>query len=413
MSILEWPTWKVNKMDGLYRKRQSDYFKQIFKYLRYVLNDFFVLSVLFALGGLGLAYSDYVKSLSHPSNLWYSKPLLVLIAIFLLQIGKPKTLLKKAKESEMGQYLKRSFFSSYLSGAAIVFVGGLVLVPFMLFACDVPKSDVCLIIFLMLASKTFVLLAEFAEFYDEKFSSLLFELIFRVLLPVLALLLALFLNAVLSLCLMLGAIFFLIQNIRQSAYQKMFRWNFAIEKETARMMELYRFFNLFCDVPYVVAKAKRRRFLDAFLPKPNPENPYRYLYVRCLARSGEYSSLLIRLLVLGSVILAFLDTYLSLLIAAVFLYMLGFQLIPLATNYDEIVFMHIYPQGFEKKINDFRGVLRTVMLVAAFIFAIFCLIGTGQPLMALEALAIMLVETFFVTGNYLEKKLSINLTYRN
>lgn len=258
-----------------------------------------------------------------------------------------------------------------------------------------------------------MLLAEFAEFYDEKFSSLLFELIFRVLLPVLALLLALFLNAVLSLCLMLGAIFFLIQNIRQSAYQKMFRWNFAIEKETARMMELYRFFNLFCDVPYVVAKAKRRRFLDAFLPKPNPENPYRYLYVRCLARSGEYSSLLIRLLVLGSVILAFLDTYLSLLIAAVFLYMLGFQLIPLATNYDEIVFMHIYPQGFEKKINDFRGVLRTVMLFAAFIFAIFCLIGTGQPLMALEALAIMLVETFFVTGNYLEKKLSINLTYRN
>ena len=305
MSILEWPTWKVNKMDGLYGKRQSDYFKQIFKYLRYVLNDFFVLSVLFALGGLGMEYSDYVKSLSHPSNLWYSKPLLVLIAIFLLQIGKPKTLLKKAdavfllaKESEMGQYLKRSFFSSYLSGAAVVFVGGLVLVPFMLFACDVPKSDVCLIIFLMLTSKTFVLLAEFAEFYDEKFSSLLFELIFRVLLPVLALLLALFLNAVLSLCLMLGAIFFLIQNIRQSAYQKMFRWNFAIEKETARMMELYRFFNLFCEVPYVVAKSKRRRFLDAFLPKPNPENPYRYLYVRCLEISGESSSLLIRLLVL-------------------------------------------------------------------------------------------------------------------
>lgn len=102
----------------------------------------------------------------------------------------------------------KEVFSSYLSGAAIVFVGGLVLVPFMLFACDIPKSDVCLIIFLMLTSKTFVLLAEFAEFYDEKFSLLLFELIFRVLLPVLALLLALFLNAVLSLCLMLGAIFF-------------------------------------------------------------------------------------------------------------------------------------------------------------------------------------------------------------
>lgn len=407
-------------MDELYRKRQSDYFKQIFKYLRYVLNDFFILSVLFALGGLGLAYSDYVKSLSHPSNLWYSKPLFVLIVIILLQVGKPKTLLKKAdavfllaRETEMGQYLKRSFLSSYLSGAAVVLIGGLVLVPFMLFACDISRTNVLLIIFLMLAGKTFVLLAEFAEFYDEKFSSLPFELIFRALLPILALSLAVFSNAVLGLCLMLVAIFLLMQNIRQNVYQKMFRWNFAIERETARMMGLYRFFNLFCDVPYVVAKARRRRFLDAFLPKPNPENPYRYLYVRGLVRSGEYSSLLIRLLVLGSVILAFLDTYLSLLIAAVFLYMLGFQLIPLATNYEEIVFMHIYPQGFEKKISGFRGVLRTVMLFSSFVFATFCLIGTGQLLMALEALAVMIVETFLVTGNYLSRKLSINLTYTN
>ena len=407
-------------MDGLYKKRQSDYFKQIFKYLRYVLNDFFVLAVLFAFGGLGLAYSDYVKSLSQPSNLWYSKPLFVLIAIVLLQIGKPKTLLKKAdavfllaKESEMGRYLKRSFFSSYLSGAAVVLVGGLVLVPFMLFACNVSKVNVILIIVLMLASKTFVLLAEFAEFYDEKFSSLLFELIFRAVLPILALSLSLFLNAVLSLCLMFIAIFLLMRKIKQILYQKMFRWNFAIERENARMMGLYRFFNLFCDVPYVVAKAKRRRFLDVFLPKPNPENPYRYLYVRGLARSGEYSGLLIRLLVLGSVILSFLDTYLSLLIAAVFLYMLGFQLIPLATNYDEIIFMRIYPQGFEKKISDFRVVLRTVMLFTAAIFSVFCLIGTGRPLMALEALAIMIVETFFVTGSCLEKKLSHNLTSGN
>ena len=122
---------------------------------------------------------------------------------------------------------------------------------------------------------------------------------------------------------------------------------------------------------------------------------------------------MIRLLVLGSVILAFLDTYLSLLIAAVFLYMLGFQLIPLATNYEELVFMHIYPQGFEKKISGFRGVLRTVMLFSSFVFATFCLIGTGQLLMALEALAVMIVETLLVTGNYLSRKLSINLTYTN
>ncbi len=404
-------------MDELYKKRQSDYFKQVFKYLRYVLNDFFVLSVLFALGGLGLAYSDYIKSLSRPGSIWYSKPLAILIVVVLLQIGKPKTLLKKAdavfllaKESEMGQYLKRSFFSSYLSGAVIVLVGGLVLVPFMLFACNISEINVMFIIVLMLVLKLFVLLAEFAEFYDGKFSSLTFKLIFRWTMPALALLPALFSNAVPALILMCLAVFLLIRCIRQNLRQKMFRWNFAIERENARMMGLYRFFNLFCDVPYVVAKARRRRFLDAFLPKPNPENPYRYLYVRGLVRSGEYSSLLIRLLVLGSVILAFLDTYLSLLIAAVFLYMLGFQLIPLATNYDEIVFMHIYPQGFEKKISDFRGVLRTVMLFSSCVFAVFCLIGTGQLMMALEALAVMIVETFLVTGNYLTKKLSINLT---
>ena len=42
----------------LWKKRQAKHQKQMFKYLRYVLNDHFVLALLFLLGGLGLSYSD-------------------------------------------------------------------------------------------------------------------------------------------------------------------------------------------------------------------------------------------------------------------------------------------------------------------------------------------------------------------
>ena len=100
-------------MLDLWKMRQKTHQKQMFKYLRYVLNDHFILALLFILGGLALSYSNYLKALSPQAEIWYAKPLVLLILVISLQVGRLATLLKPAdivfispRQAEMGQYLQ-------------------------------------------------------------------------------------------------------------------------------------------------------------------------------------------------------------------------------------------------------------------------------------------------------------------
>lgn len=415
-SISEWPVWKVNEMDELYSRRRRDYLNQVFKYLRYVLNDFFVLSVLFALGGLGLSYSDYIRGLRQSGSPWYAAPLCIAVIVAILQFGRLGTLLKRAdavfllaREEGMPGYLRRGLASSFAFGAVVVVCAGVVLVPFMMFACGLTKIDIVLVISAMVLFRLFMLLIEAAGMYDERFTQPVVRLCLRLLLPAASLSLAFLANAVPAPVIAAAAVIILARRLGKLEQSCLFRWNYAIEREADRMMGLYRFFNLFCDVPYVSVKARRRRFLDRFLPGPDGSHPYRYLYVRGMVRSGEYSSLAVRLTVLGCLVLLFLDTWLAPAMAALFLYMLGFQMIPLASGYDEIVFMHIYPAGLNQRFSDFRSVLRTLMLAVTCIFTVFCLIGTKSPVMALAAFSAMVLVTLVLTGGYLRRRIEKQL----
>ncbi|WP_279403917.1 ABC transporter permease [Secundilactobacillus kimchicus] len=50
-------------MTGLFNTRLKRHLKEMFKYLRLVFNDHFVFALLIMLGGLGLAYSNALKTL--------------------------------------------------------------------------------------------------------------------------------------------------------------------------------------------------------------------------------------------------------------------------------------------------------------------------------------------------------------
>ena len=60
------------------------------KYLRYILNDHFVLVCMFLLGGLGLYYSQLLKEL--PRDFVWGRPLILLGWLLLIQVGKLATL---------------------------------------------------------------------------------------------------------------------------------------------------------------------------------------------------------------------------------------------------------------------------------------------------------------------------------
>ena len=81
-------------MKGFFSQRLQRYQKQMSRYLRYVFNDHFAILSTFLMGGLGLYYSNLLKTLPRPFP--QGGIVLLLIWLALLSVGKLATLVKPA-----------------------------------------------------------------------------------------------------------------------------------------------------------------------------------------------------------------------------------------------------------------------------------------------------------------------------
>ncbi|WP_252893560.1 ABC transporter permease [Lentilactobacillus senioris] len=80
-------------MKSLYTSRLSNHLTEMFKYLRLVFNDYFVLALLFLIGGLGYSYSNLLKTLS--GSEWWLMPLCIVVITLVEQLGNLATLVKE------------------------------------------------------------------------------------------------------------------------------------------------------------------------------------------------------------------------------------------------------------------------------------------------------------------------------
>ncbi len=115
-------------MGEFFSQRLSRHFKKMSKYLRYILNDHFVLVCMFLLGGLGLYYSQLLKEL--PRDFVWGRPLILLGWLLLIQVGKLATLTEEPdkvfllpKEKQFAAYLKRALRYSLLLPIVVSFLG--------------------------------------------------------------------------------------------------------------------------------------------------------------------------------------------------------------------------------------------------------------------------------------------------
>jgi len=176
------------------------------------------------------------------------------------------------------------------------------------------------------------------------------------------------------------------------------RWWFLVEKETERMMRLYRFFNLFTDVSVVVTKAKRRKYLDFLLPQ---RPTYSFLYMRGFLRSSDYLGMYLRLLLLGAVLLYFIaNYYLVFILAVLFLYLIGIQLFALEERYQEIVFTYMYPIDTKQRQREYSGVLFKILVPVSVIFSTVILISQHNVYLFSLLLLILLLEAYLISNPY-------------
>jgi ABC-2 type transport system permease protein len=400
-------------MSDFYSIRLARHLKKMMKYMRYVFNDHFVLVCVFLLGGLGFYYSQVLKTL--PAHFFWGRPLVLLFWLVILQIGRIATLAQEAdkvfilpKEPEMNAYLNKAIRYSFWLPAAVLFLLGGLSMPLVVVATGWQFSTfVYFIVMLFFLKMSHLRLQKYtlyqisdAEvkrwFFLWGITSLVVMSCSLYVLPLL--------GSVLALLQTLSFFWFLNKKEQTVSLD----WEMMVQKEKSRMHRIYQFIHLFTDVPEISSSVKRRKALDPLLSKikQTGRNTYLYLYARSFLRDSEYSGLFIRLVLVGGVVLFFLkEFWIAMGVSVLFIYLIGFQLIPIYTQFDYMVMTHLYPVPNSQKKQAVGTLVTMLLFVAAVLFSLLVLAALPSKLDSLLIIAVLMVEVVLFAKLYVPYRL--------
>jgi ABC-2 type transport system permease protein len=155
------------------------------------------------------------------------------------------------------------------------------------------------------------------------------------------------------------------------------KWDLLIASEEKRMASFYRLANLFTDVPKVKDTVKRRKWLDLFINRIgfSQDKTYLYLFSRTFLRASDYLGLFLRLTVIGMLALYFITFgWGQIVLTLLFLYLTGFQLLPLWNHHQNKLWVDLYPVAAKHKFAAFRFLLMVILSIEVAIFTLVILI---------------------------------------
>lgn len=337
-------------MKDLFLKRKQAFRKECVGYLRYVLNDHFVLFLLVLIGFLAYQYSQLLQDF--PENHWPILLFLGIVSALLLAWGGiatyievPDKLFLLVSEEEVKLYLKGQTTRSLV---------------FWLFVQT---------LFLLLFAPLFLAMG-----YG---------------LPVF-----------LAYVLLLGAGKYLVFRQKASKFltETGLDWDYVIAQESKRKQVLLRFFALFTQVKGVSNSVKRRAYLDFILKTVQkvPGKIWQNLYLRSYLRNGDLFVLSLRLLFLSLLAEIFIEqSWIATAVVVLFNYLMLFQLLALYRAFDYQYLTQLFPlekgekeKGLQEVIRGLAGFVLLVQLIVGLItlqekLALLALLGAGLVLQVL------------------------------
>lgn len=363
-------------MKELFATRLKQHQKQMMRYLRYVFNDHFVLACTFLLGGVGLYYSDFVKTL--PANFLPGKLVILIVLVGLLHVGTFVSLTKPAdqvfllpKEVQMQDFLNRAFRYSLWFPFAVLVLGAGFLMP--LYVVSTQQSYWAffpLVLLLWSLKVAFLYLRRYQLVQNPWLASRCYPLwlVTSGAMLAVALWFSPWLGLIGSVLLALVYRELLLKRVKQPL-----AWDKMIATENRRLQRIYRFINLFTDVPQIATSVKRRKYFDgilALIPKDQGHS-YLYLFSHRLLRGSDFGGLYARLLVLGSLLLYFVaERWFSIGLGCLFLYLIGFQLAPLYNQFQYMVMTQLYPLPQKQKARALQQLIVGLLLFAGLVFTL-------------------------------------------
>lgn len=352
----------------LWQERFSQYTRELSKYLRYIFNGHIVIVLFFLLGTAAYYYQQWIKQL----NSDFPAAIIMAIILSLLMTYSPIfTFLLEADrvfllplESRLKRYFSRSLMVSYVLHLYLLLMG---LGIFMPLYARVNNGNYRAFFYFFLAiliAKAFNLsirwrIQHFVEARVQIMDSLVRYVLNGVFLYLL------FSNAHIIFLLIIFAIYLMLYVYFQRAtVAKGLKWEQLISLEERRMMSFYRLANLFTDVPQLRDRVKRRKWLDPvlYLLRYQQNQTYSHLFTRTFIRSGDYLGLLIRLTVICFIFLFFISNeYGQVFFTILFLYLTGFQIMPLWNHYQNKLWIQLYPVSETQKQSSFLKLLTNVL----------------------------------------------------
>lgn len=355
-------------MSRLFTKRRQRHFMMLLKYWRLVFNDHFVIALFFLFGALAYGYSEWLPTLS--ANQWWPRFLLIAWFVLLAQIGRLATLIKRPdpvfllpQVRAMDGYLRRAYLYSLGLAEGMTLAGTFAALPFALTTERLSTVDIVAVFLTAVVTKDdwlFTARKSISLRWSKQgwrtqaeywLNPLLAAAVTWLVSPLLGLAVAVILDVAMRL-----------------VYRELtIDWQAAVKMESNRMYSVYRFFNLFTDVPSVQGNVKRRRWANGLVRwLSNGHRPWAYLYARGFVRNTDISGIVIRLTLLGMV-LAFLVPlqWLNTALVVLFIYLIATQLMPLYGQYDANVLTHLYPVQTEERVRDFQRLLIRVTVIEA------------------------------------------------
>ncbi|HFR3538647.1 ABC transporter permease [Streptococcus iners] len=301
-------------MKALFQKRRRGFLGRCSKYLRYVLNDHFVLVLMVFLGFLSLQYRQLL--IAFPENTWPLILIVLAISFLILFSGRMATYLEEAdqiflltREKEVLEEFEAASRRSFVLWSGLQVLLQLLLLPIYL-KLGLEIWMVVVYIVVLLVAKYFLVKYQLATYQQ----------------------------------------------------QGVLNWSTAIQDEQKRKQTILRFFALFTTVKGISATVKPRRYLDGILRLLHSRQTWFYLYLRAFLRAGDYFGLSLRLFLLILLSLVAIDeAWLSLGLVLVFHYLLLFQLLGLYKHYDYQYLTQLYPLDKKRKMKDFQHLLRVIL----------------------------------------------------
>ena len=394
----------------IFEARVRKYQKKSMKYIRYMLNDHFLIVLFFLFGFIMVQYSSWIQSIRV-----LELPLLGLLGALLASVpffGGVATLLEPADGiflSVVGQdfkaYLQKAIRRSWMLPILVMLAATGIIFPIVAQAFGTNLSMFVKLFLLQVFFKDLLFRCTKYAYRGVLHFTWMEKL--GIYMIAVANFFGMFLWISEGWSIVLLVIPGLLSIFVEQYYGKaafVYQFDKMIEMELERQQRIYRLFALFVDVPMLhKPHAHRRTYLDGVLKMlvGNQPSGHRYLVSRTVIRTSQYMSLLLQLAVVSFVVALFSQPYYwNFIVNALLMMLLGFQLVGViqSANTQNSHFASLVDSN--TRLQDDLSVLMLTMVVSGIVIGISSAIGMRE-LIGLVGIVFYPIFGVFFTQFYL------------